>query len=97
MNLPYCLVIENQHKKSNNFFFDSPHPAEYFAMDSVTMHTIKLIQHARKVRTLIQNAQQILESVVSSECLSVFSFKSQLCVNVQSTYKDIKRDVHLLS
>ena len=40
------------------------HPAEAFSIDSLTLHTIKLIQYARKVRSMIQTVHQQLETLV---------------------------------
>ena len=33
-------------------------------MDSVTLHTIQLIQHARKVKSMINNVPHIMEMAV---------------------------------
>lgn len=35
----------------------SPLPAERFELDPLTAHTIRLVQHAKKVRLLISNLQ----------------------------------------
>ncbi|XP_076446160.1 STAGA complex 65 subunit gamma-like [Babylonia areolata] len=37
---------------------NEPLPAKFFQMDPVVMHTIRLIEHARKTRTAIQTVQQ---------------------------------------
>jgi len=44
-----------------------PYPAEYFALDSVTAHSIQLLQHARKVRQLISSYQQSLDTAKTQD------------------------------
>ena len=53
-----------QRKKISYFSYSRTHPAEHFAMDSVTLHTIQLIQHARKVKSMINNVPHIIEMAV---------------------------------
>ena len=46
------------------FITNRLHPTEAFAIDAFTLHTIKLIQYSRKLRSMIISAQQQIESLV---------------------------------
>ena len=68
------LRVDSQHAQGLVCLFVTligvyrPYPAEQFALDSITQHTIKLIQHARKVRSMMHSVQQQLDSLVSHSC-----------------------------
>ncbi|XP_060083650.1 STAGA complex 65 subunit gamma-like [Ylistrum balloti] len=46
---------------------NDPLPSEKFEMDPIVMHTIRLVQHAKKLRQLISSVQQQQEAVKNGE------------------------------
>ena len=54
-----------------NFVNFSPLPAEKFEMDPIVVHTIKLMQHAKKLRNMITNIQQQQDGMVGQSDIFV--------------------------
>ncbi|XP_064637438.1 STAGA complex 65 subunit gamma-like [Lineus longissimus] len=51
-----------------------PLPPERFAVDPLTLHTIQLVQHAKRLRQLIYMAQQQYECVKNGEGVEMLNF-----------------------
>jgi len=45
-------------------FFCYRRQTQSFPLDSITLHTIRLVQYAKKIRGMIQNIQQQIENMV---------------------------------
>ena len=60
-----------------NFVNFSPLPAEKFEMDPIVVHTIKLMQHAKKLRNMISNIQQQQDGMVRYNLIFLWSLTLQ--------------------
>lgn len=60
-----------------NFVNFSPLPAEKFEMDPIVVHTIKLMQHAKKLRNMISNIQQQQDGMVGYNLIFLWSLTLQ--------------------
>lgn len=60
-------MLERKKKQRNEYFFlfCRPSPPEKFQVDPITLHTIRLIQHSRKMKNIIQQVTLQHENAVS--------------------------------